>query len=60
MPFIRIDGIEGKLFVPGDEAEAVKKNRCKDCHFCQFCNDEKCSACIKNRCCKQKEAPPVN
>ena len=54
MPFIRIDGIEGKVFIP-DEKTVFKKHPCKDCFFCQMCSDEKCSICLKKKICTKKD-----
>lgn len=28
------------------DQESTKKNACPDCHFCQFCSDSRCSACL--------------
>ena len=48
MPFITKEGIKGKIFVP-DEKTIIKKHPCKDCFYCQFCSDEKCSLCLKKK-----------
>ncbi len=53
MPFIRIAGLEGKVFVPETEPERRKKHPCKDCHFCQMCTDDRCALCKVQK--KQKE-----
>lgn len=29
----------------GDEA-AAKKHPCPDCHFCQWCSDDRCRLCL--------------
>jgi len=40
------------VFEPGKGREtSVKKHPCADCHFCQFCSDNRCSAC---RCEKKR------
>ena len=58
MAFIRIPGVVGKVHVP-DQA-GPKKHNCKDCFFCQWCGDERCRTCLKqkgktpkNACCKK-------
>jgi len=53
MPFITVSGIKGKIFIP-DEHTIIKKNPCKDCFYCQFCSDEKCNLCLKNKASKTK------
>ncbi len=45
MPFVRIPGLEGKVFVPETEPVSRKKHPCKDCHFCQMCTDDRCALC---------------
>ena len=45
MPFIRVPGLEGKVFVPMTDPGMRKKHPCKDCHFCQMCGDDRCALC---------------
>ena len=44
MAFKRMKGYAGLLYVP-DETSDAKKHRCPDCHFCQWCCDERCELC---------------
>jgi hypothetical protein len=53
MAFIRIPGIPGKVFQPDDNGD--KKHNCLDCYFCQWCSDERCTACLKNKKRKKKK-----
>ncbi len=48
MPFINIEGLAGKIFVPED-CRCGKKHPCPDCFQCQFCSDERCELCLKSR-----------
>jgi len=48
MSFVTINGIKGKVFIP-DEKTIIRKHPCKDCFYCQFCSDEKCSLCLKKQ-----------
>jgi hypothetical protein len=56
MPFVRIDGFEGLVFVPEDDGRCCKKHDCRDCFSCQMCSDERCALCLKKRNCVN-EAP---
>ncbi len=55
MPFITIEGIKGKIYIPDAENPRSRKHFCKDCFYCQLCNDEKCSLCLKNKSPLNKE-----
>ncbi len=44
MAFKRAKGVAGLVYVP-DERGGAKKHRCRDCHFCQWCSDERCRLC---------------
>lgn len=44
MTFKRMTGNQGLLYVP-DETTEAKKHGCPDCHFCQWCSDERCGLC---------------
>ncbi len=35
-------------------AEEAKKHPCPDCHFCQWCADDRCGLCRGTRPCKKK------
>ncbi len=45
MPFVRIPGLNGKLYVPEDVPTRARKHPCPDCHACQRCSDERCHLC---------------
>jgi len=53
MSFITINGIKGKIFIP-DEKTIIRKHPCKDCFYCQFCSDEKCSLCLAKKALENK------
>lgn len=37
-----------------EDREGPKKHPCKDCRFCQWCSDDRCSMCRSTRrCCKK-------
>jgi len=38
----------------GDEA-AAKKHPCPDCHFCQWCSDDRCRLCLGQGCPARKK-----
>ena len=49
MPFVRVPGLPGKVFVPEECSRGEKKHDCKDCYQCQWCNDDKCRACLREK-----------
>ena len=53
MPFIVIPGIKGKLYIPEEAPESMRKHACHDCAVCTLCNDEKCAMCRDQRCCEE-------
>jgi hypothetical protein len=60
MIFIKVPGLEGKVYVPRTDLSAPKKHPCKDCFSCQMCTNERCKLCRENKdeecidksCCK--------
>ncbi len=52
MPYIKIPGMLGKLYVPEKKANQKKKHPCKDCFACEFCSDDRCNIC------RQKDKSP--
>ena len=54
MPFIGIVGIKGKLYIPEEAPESMRKHTCRDCAVCMLCNDEKCAMCRDQQCCDEK------
>ncbi len=49
MPFIRIPGFPGKLYIPERQESGARKHDCPDCSRCQMCSDTRCSLCRKER-----------
>jgi hypothetical protein len=45
MPFIKVPGLAGKLYVPDDRPPGSKKHPCRDCFGCQQCSDDRCCLC---------------
>lgn len=45
MPFIKVPGLEGKVYVPVQDLKAPKKHPCADCFSCQMCTDDRCEIC---------------
>ena len=56
MPFVRIPGVEGKVFVPDEDHQAPKKHNCPDCASCQWCAESRCRLCRKRRTCPKRAA----
>jgi hypothetical protein len=55
MPFIKIEGFAPSIYVP-EKNQGKKKHPCRDCYNCQFCSDERCELCLKNRSCRSKHS----
>ncbi|QTA84775.1 Uncharacterized protein dnm_007750 [Desulfonema magnum] len=55
MPFIRMPGIVGKIYVPEEKPGNIKKHNCKDCHSCQMCSDDRCRLCRGEESCVIKK-----
>ncbi len=47
MAFIRIAGVQGKVYVPDQTGR--KKHNCKDCFCCQRCSDSRCRLCLNRK-----------
>lgn len=45
MPFVRMPGVEGRVWEPDAPSEAEKKHPCNDCYRCQMCGDDRCRIC---------------
>ena len=54
MPWIEMPGIEGRVYVPDDEARP-KKHPCVDCFDCQWCSDARCESCRKKATCGRRK-----
>ena len=51
MPFTAVRGLKGKVYVPAQPKEGIRKHPCKDCYSCQVCSDERCSVCLSQKSC---------
>lgn len=53
MAFVEMPGVTGKVYVPDDEAggNKGKKHKCPDCHYCQWCSDDRCELCLSGKNC---------
>ncbi len=49
MPFVRITGLKGKIWVPEANRARPKKHPCKDCFSCEHCSDDRCNVCSKDK-----------
>jgi len=45
VPFIKVPGVSGKVYVPESCSAASKKHPCGDCFGCQRCSDDRCNLC---------------
>lgn len=45
MPFVKVPGLEGKVYVPQNNKGCPKKHPCKDCFACDHCSDDRCRVC---------------
>lgn len=48
MAFIKIEGFKGNIYVP-EINPGKKKHPCRDCYSCQWCSDERCELCRRNK-----------
>ncbi len=56
MPFVKMDGVDGLVYVPDEEAPSTKKHPCPDCEACQHCSDARCNICLREQCCRRKKS----
>jgi len=59
MPFIKIEGFAPSIYAP-EKNPGKQKHPCNDCYICQFCSDERCKLCLKNKPCMRKSLPADN
>ena len=45
MPFMKIPGVTGQVYVPEKIPGKQAKHHCPDCFTCQFCSDDRCNVC---------------
>jgi hypothetical protein len=48
MPFIKMDGVDGLVYVPDTHVKTKKKHPCKDCEVCRQCSDACCHICLRS------------
>ncbi|MBI9083139.1 MAG: hypothetical protein JEZ11_06035 [Desulfobacterales bacterium] len=48
MPFVRMKGLPGKVYVP-DIRREPGKHGCPDCYRCQQCSDDRCQVCVESK-----------
>lgn len=56
MPFVKIPGLPGKLYVPKKQENCKKKHSCKDCFSCDHCSDDRCNVCLDNKTDKEQSS----
>jgi len=45
MPFVKMPGVTGKVYVPEAIPGQQAKHPCPDCFACQQCSDDRCRVC---------------
>jgi len=45
MPFVKMPGVIGKVYVPEPIPGQTQKHPCPDCFACQQCSDDRCTVC---------------
>jgi hypothetical protein len=45
MPWIKMPGLDGRVYVPPEAVDASHKNDCPDCFHCQLCSADRCRLC---------------
>jgi len=53
MAFVKLPGLQGKLYIPEKQNNCKKKHPCKDCYSCDYCSDDRCRLC---RCGRDSES----
>ena len=46
MGFKKIPGLPGKVYVPENIDQKIKKHNCRDCYSCRWCADLRCELCL--------------
>lgn len=57
MPFIKLPGLPGKVYVPKPSAAPRQKHPCPDCFACQECSEDRCRVCRCDAARKKKGLP---
>ncbi|MGD8540845.1 MAG: hypothetical protein PVI39_01035 [Desulfobacteraceae bacterium] len=58
MPFIKMPGLPGKVYIPKPSAARRQKHPCPDCFACQKCPESRCRVCRCGEGCREKPPPP--
>jgi hypothetical protein len=45
MPFVKMPGVTGQVYVPEEISGNRRKHPCPDCFACQQCSDDRCNVC---------------
>ncbi len=45
MPFVKMPGVTGKVYIPEPIPGQIQKHPCPDCFTCQRCSDDRCTVC---------------
>ena len=45
MPFVKMPGVIGKVYVPEPIPGRTQKHPCPDCFACQQCSEDRCRVC---------------
>jgi len=56
MSFKILPGNKGMIYIP-NHRKIAKKQPCRDCFSCQWCSNERCSACRSERDRQEKKQP---
>ena len=59
MSFVKIPGIEGKLYVPQQDPDGMRKHDCEGCFSCQMCSDDRCALCLQAEGCRPGPEDPL-
>lgn len=55
MPWTRVRGIEGLVYMPARSGAGARKRKCPDCYSCQNCGRTRCDRCeLRGRCRKAR------
>ncbi|CAB1085508.1 hypothetical protein D1AOALGA4SA_12996 [Olavius algarvensis Delta 1 endosymbiont] len=54
MPFVKIAGLKGKVYVPQAPDGFSKKHPCRECFSCQNCSGDRCRVCLSQSECSGK------
>ncbi|RJP78771.1 MAG: hypothetical protein C4522_12020 [Desulfobacteraceae bacterium] len=55
MAFVKIPGLNGKVYVPDETEGEIRKHQCRECFSCQWCSDDRCCVCMGRKRCTNKK-----